>query len=420
MTRDTALDPPAAADAVALARAVLTQPIGDDPYPAYRRLAERAPIVTTGAFTLVSRYDHCRAILRDPAFLVVDGELRDRIMPWWRNTPALRLATGSLVFSNPPEHERIRPVMAGAFTRRRVADLRSMIGTRVAELVEHIGGLGGGGEAFDFVGEFANKLPIHVVADLLGIPEADRDWFVPLAGEYSAALDPFWGRGQLAAADRAADALAPYCRRLADRQPDGDNVIAALCALHRADPEALSMDGLVRNIALLLVASYETTSALLTSGLRLLFAHPEQRTRLRADPALAPRYVEEMLRYESPVQIAARWTRADTTVGGAVVPARSIVLLLLGAANRDPARFPDPDAFTPDRFGADRPEGHALAFGSGAHLCAGAWLARMEAAEAFVQLVERFPDLAPAGEPAYRPRRWLRSYESLPVTTTAR
>jgi cytochrome P450 len=410
-----------APDIEAVARDVLTQAVGVDPYALYRQLREHAPVIAVGAFTLVSRYADCRAILRDRNFLTVDEEFRDRVMPWWRRSPGLRLATGSLVFSNPPGHDRVRPVIAGAFTRRRVHAMRSMIRDRVTEVVDRLDELGRDGREVDFVSEFANEVPIRVVADLLGIPEADRDWFVPLAGELSAALDPFWSRGQLAAADRAAQELAPYCRRLADRvagsSGNGGNttgedggVLADLVAMHRADPEALDIDGLIRNIALLLVASYETTSALLCSGLQLLCRHPRLRERLRGDPGLAADYVEEMLRYDVPTHIAARWSRVDTVIGGVPVPAYSIVLCLLGAGNRDPDEFPDPDVFAPGR-----PDCQPLAFGSGAHLCVGAWLARLEAQEVFTQLSQRLPDITPTGEPVFRDRRWIRSYGRMPV-----
>lgn len=400
--------------AAELARGFLTQPPGDDPYPVYRRLRELAPIVNVGGFTLLSRYEECYRVLRDPSFRALDTEYRDRIMPWWRESPSLRLLTENVVFTNPPKHDRIRRVISAVFTQRRVAEMRAMVRDRVEELVSRLTELGRDGEIVDFVGEFADALPINVVADLLGIPEGDRRWFRPLVGDLTRALDPFWTKGQLSAADRAAEALTPYCRDLAGRRSAGGGIIGALAELHRAEPEILSMDALVCNVALLLVASYETTSALLGSGLQMLFERPVLRAKLREDPARAADYVEEMLRYEAPTQVVARWTPADTPMGDVTIPAWNQIVLLLGAANRDPDRFSDPDTFDPDR-----PDNQPLSFGSGAHFCAGAALARLEAREAFRALLTRLPDLRPAGPAVYRLRRSIRSYESLPVRTAS-
>jgi cytochrome P450 len=401
-------------NAAELARGFLTQPPGDDPYPFYRRLREVAPIVNVGGFTLLSRYQECYEVLRDTSFRTLDTEYRDRVMPWWRQSPGLRLLTENLVFTNPPKHDPIRRVISGVFTQRRVAEMRVMVRDRVGYLVSRLAELGRDGAIVDFVGEFADALPINVVADLLGIPEEDRHWFRPLVGDLTRALDPFWTKGQLSAADRAAETLTPYCRDLAERRSTGGDIIGALAELHRARPEILSMDALVCNVALLLVASYETTSALLGSGLQTLFERPVLREKLREDPTLAADYVEEMLRYEAPTQVVARWMPADTVVGGVTIPAGNQIVLLLGAANRDPGRFSDPDTFDPAR-----PDNQPLSFGSGAHFCAGAALARLEAREAFRALLTRLPDLRPAGPAVHRLRRSIRSYETLPVHTTA-
>ena len=399
-------------NAAELARGFLTQPPGDDPYPLYRQLREHAPIVNVGGFTLLSRYEECYQVLRDPSFLTLDTQYRDRLMPWWRKSPSLRLLTENLVFTNPPKHDQIRRVISGVFTQRRVSKMRAMVRERVDDLISRLAELGRDGEIIDFVGEFADALPINVVADLLGVPEEDRRWFRPLVGDLTRALDPFWTKGQLSAADRAAEALDPYCRDLAERRSTGGDMIGALAELHRAEPEILSMDALVCNVALLLVASYETTSALLGSGLQMLFEHPALRAKLREDPTLATDYVEEMLRYEAPTQVVARWMPVDSVVGDVEIPAWNQIVLLLGAANRDPDRFSDPDSFDPHR-----PHNQPLSFGSGAHFCAGAALARLEAREAFCALLTRLPDLCPAGPAFYRLRRSIRSYESLPVRT---
>jgi len=399
-------------NAAELARGFLTQPPGDDPYPVYQQLRELAPIVNVGSFTLLSRYQECYQVLRDPSFLTLDTQYRDRVMPWWRESPSLRLLTENLVFTNPPKHIEIRRVISGVFTQRRVSQMRTMVRDRVSDLVSRLIELGRDGGIVDFVSEFADALPINVLADLLGIPEEDRRWFRPLVGDLTRALDPFWTKGQLSAADRAAEVLTPYCRDLAERRSTGGDIIGALAELHRAKPEILSMDALVCNVALLLVASYETTSALLGSGMQMLFERPILRAKLREDPTLAADYVEEMLRYEAPTQILARWIPADNVVGDVAIPAWNQIVLLLGAANRDPDRFGHPDTFDPGR-----PNNQPLSFGSGAHFCAGAALARLEAREAFCALLTRLPDLRPAGSAVYRLRRSIRSYERLPVHT---
>jgi cytochrome P450 len=180
--------------------------------------------------------------------------------------------------------------------------------------------------------------------------------------------------------------------------------------VHEEDPAALSAEELLGNLTLLLFAGFETTTNLLGNGLRLLLDRPDHAARLRDDPGLVAAYVEEMLRYDSPVQLTSRWAAEEVELAGVTVPARSSVLLALGAANRDRRRFADPAVFDPDR-----PDNQPLSFGAGPHFCLGAALARQEAQVAFPLLLNRLPGLRLAGEPVRRDRMVLRGYQHLPL-----
>jgi cytochrome P450 len=254
-----------------------------------------------------------------------------------------------------------------------------------------------------------------VICELLGVPQADRDRFRPLAADLTEALElsaSTAGPGPAAAAAR--ELARRFTALIAQRRAHpADDLTGALVAACDADDSRLSGEELLANLILLLVAGFETTTSLLGSGLALLFDHPGTVTALRTGSLEVSAFVEEVLRYESPVQVITRQARAgNLTVAGRPVPAGSQVILLIGAANRDPARYLDPDRFDPTR--ADiRP----LSFGAGPHICIGNSLARLEAAVAFPRLLARFPMIRPAaGRPALRRDRLvLRGGQTLPV-----
>ena len=260
---------------------------------------------------------------------------------------------------------------------------------------------------------FAFQLPVTVICELLGIPAADRDRFRPLAAALTAALEL---AGEVdGPADQAARELGRYFTPLISerRRAPGDDLVSALVAARDADDGRLTDEELLANLILLLVAGFETTTDLLGNGIAILLDRPELATALRSGRITTAGFVEEVLRFESPVQVTTRVAHADGLVAEDVpIPRGSDVMLLLGAANRDPARYPHPDRFDPVR--ADiRP----LSFGAGPHICIGNNLARLEAAVALPRLVDRFPRLSadPGRQPTRRDRLVLRGYQTLPV-----
>ncbi|GAA1613552.1 MULTISPECIES: cytochrome P450 [Kribbella] len=360
----------------------LLSPAGrTDPFPLYaaaHRLGAVLPV--TDDIFLVVGYAAVNEVLRKPVF-EIPAEPSSR--------PSLDLMQRSILRANPPDHGRMRSLISQVFTPRRVAELRPAIETAVDDLLDGLP------DEVDFMDRFAFQLPVSVICELLGVPRGDRYRFRPLASDLTAALELTDTADD--AADAAAAELGGYFAHLI-QDPPSDGLLAALVAAR----ERLSDEELLANLILLLVAGFETTTDLLGNGLALHFRHPE----VPLDAA----FVEEVLRYDSPVQVTTRVARTDADVAGTPVPAGSNLVLLLGAANRDPERFPEPDRFDPQR-----PGNKPLSFGAGAHICLGNTLARLEAAVALPRLLDRYPTIAPAGTPTRRDRLVLRGYRTLPV-----
>jgi cytochrome P450 len=386
----------------------LTQPTGRaDPYPYYAELRRVAPVAVAedGAIVL-TRYADCHAALHGPHFGRADpDELFGAIgVPAWREIPAIRTFNTSMLLVNPPQHTRLRRLVSKAFTARKVEQLRTPVAALVDDLLER---LDGGG---DFIDAFAFPLPVAVIGELLGVPEADRAAFQPLVRDWTMVLDAF-SPDILARANVAADQIRDYLGGLADerRRKPQDDLISALVALTDGT-DRLSEDELVTMAALLFSAGFETTTHLLGNGLVALLAHPNQADALRKDADLAPSAVEELLRYDSSVQITGRTVLSDTEVAGVPVARGNRLVCYLGAANRDPEQFPDPD-----RLHLTRRDGAPLSFGGGIHYCLGAPLARLEAQLAFPELLSRYPNLDLADGSERRDSLTLRGYLHLPV-----
>jgi cytochrome P450 len=364
----------------------------DDPYPLYTELREHGDVATVQpGYLVATSFDAVNSLLRDPKLAVEEA--------------ALPLLSMSILNSNPPDHTRMRKLMSGAFTARRVAELATAIEFQANALIDEI--IAKGAPA-DLIADFAYRLPVGVICELLGVPEKDRSWFRPVAADFAIALEGTFTLDEAAAAQSAAELFEAYFSDLV-RSRRGTRKRDLISELISAD--GLTEPELLGNLALLLLAGFETTTNLIGNGVMTLLQRPEQLARLAGAPGLVDVYVEEFLRFDSPVQLTSRTAREMTVLAGQRIEAGTYLMALIGAANRDPARFVHADHFHPER-----PGNTAISFGAGAHFCLGAALARLEARIAFPLLLRRFPQLALAGEPLRRNRLVLRGYESLPIS----
>jgi len=382
-----------------------------DPYPLYDRLRPFGAAVTTSdGMLLVSGYAAMAALLRDHRLVKApERTLAAAGYPDWQDRPALRLMFTSLLMLNPPAHTRLRRLVSGVFTGRRVELLRPAVEKIVEDGLDALDG------APDFVDAFAFPLPVNVIGELLGVPASDRPMFQGLARDWVTVLEDLRPEA-VARGDRAAADIGAYLGALAReraRRPADDLISAMVSAL---DGDKLTDEELVTMAALLLAAGFETTTGLLSNGLVALLAFPAQAALLRDSPSpeLAASATEELLRFDAPVQLLfSRIADADMEVAGLRLTAGQRVTTLLGAGNRDPAVFSAPDALI-----LDRREQPPLSFGGGIHYCLGAPLARLEAAVAFPALLSRYPRLSLAGTPVGRSGASFRGHARLPVATS--
>lgn len=394
--------------------AALVTPEGrQNPYPLYEALRRHGDLlyIRPGLMVAVG-YAEISYALRSPRLRVQDARSYDVVYPGWRAHASLRGYTSSMLYSNPPDHARLRRLVSKGFTPARVAALRPAIERVTARLLDRMAELGAEGAPVDFIAEFASRLPIAVISELLGVPEDDQAWFRRIAKDLTIALEGITNVGRIEVADAAMEELSAYFTDLIERRrvEPTEDIVGTLVRTHDAGGDRLSHDELVGNLMLLLTAGFETTSFLLGHALRLALEYPRYAARLRTELDFAAAYVEEVLRFEAPVQATSRWAEGDVDVLGTTVPAGTKLVLILAAGNRDPRRFPDPDRFDPDR-----PDVQPLSFGAGAHFCLGAPLSRMEARIALPALLRRFPDIT-AAEPPTRRDRWVgRGLERFPI-----
>lgn len=396
--------------------ALMTPEGREDPYPLYAAARELGPLTRFREFPmyLCTGYGEISAVLRDPAF----G--KERFDDWAAEVRAQLEPSGSvesvarsILSTNPPDHRRVRSLISSAFTQRRVAALEPAIERMTDSLLDELAKLGAGGEPVDFMEYFAFRLPITVICELLGVPESDRYRFRPLGHDLTATLELMADFEGLGPADAASRELRRYFGELAElrRAEPQDDLVSALVQVSDEQDGRLSDTELLVNLILLFVAGFETTTNLLGNGLYLGFQHPDVFEQVRAGEIPVSAFVEEVLRFDSPVQITSRFAMTDgAKVGDRPVARGEQVMMLFGAAHRDPQRFPDPDTFDPTR-----PDNVPLSFGAGIHYCLGQGLARLEAQVAFHRLLERFPDIRLAAPPTRQDRLVLRGYQTLPV-----
>jgi len=385
----------------------------DDPYPTYHALRQYDPVhrMANGSYFL-TRYDDLVAIYRDARTWSSDKKIDFK--PNFGDSLLYEHHTTSLVFNDPPIHTRVRKLLAPSFTPRTLRALQPRIEALVDRLLDAAAERG----SIDLIEDFAAAIPVQLIGDMLGIPQSERgplrDWSLKILG----ALEPVLSKPQFDGGVGAVAEFKDYLRDLvARRQKEGAQDSAEILSTLIQGSELAGHDGdrlseleLLHNCIFLLNAGHETTTNLIGNSVDLLIRHPDAMRELAANPELIETAVEEFLRMESSNQLGNRRAAIGTTIGDVAVPAGTYVHLCIGAANRDPAQFPDPD-----RLDLGRNPNRHLAFGFGIHTCAGNSLARMEAQVGIGKLVQRFKSIERAGKPVRGGRARFRGFLRYPV-----
>jgi cytochrome P450 len=356
-----------------------------NPWPVYHALREHAPVkrLPDGSVFL-TRHADLTAVYRDARTFTSDK--KREFAPKYGDSPLFKHHTTSLVFNDPPLHTRVRRLIMGALTQRAIAGMEPGLVDLVDDLLERAAAK----RHIDLIEDFASAIPIDIIGNLLGVPHAERDplrgWSLAILG----ALEPVLSAEQLERGNRAVREMLEYLKALADdrrRHPgDPERDVLTRLIMGEAGGERLSEAELLQNCIFLLNAGHETTTNLIANSLVALGDWPDQKARLIAEPALIESAIEEFLRFESSNQLGNRMASVDTTIGGEAIAAGTSVHLCIGAANRDPAQFPEPD-----RLDLARTPNRHLAFGFGIHQCAGLSLARLEGRTAIGRFLARFP-----------------------------
>ncbi|HET9311121.1 MAG TPA: cytochrome P450 [Actinomycetota bacterium] len=384
-----------------------------DPYPVYERL-RRAPILydPETEHWLVTRYDDVNSLLRDRRFgrtylhVATHEEMGhprppDHLDPFWH------LINHGILDMEPPDHTRVRRLVAKAFTPRMVESMREPVQHLTDTLVDAVDGPG----EFDLLQAIAEPLPVEVIAELLGVPRPDRRLLRPWSADICRMYELHPTEDDMRIASRASTEFSDYLRALSRERraaPAGD--LISEMALVVDEGERLTEDELIGTCVLLLNAGHEATVNVTGNGWWALFRNPEALARLRADPSQVPTAIEELMRWDTPLQLFERWVLEDTEIHGIRVPRGAELGLVFGSANRDPAVFHAPDELRLDR----QPNPH-LTFGAGIHFCLGAPLARLELETSFATVLRRLPTLEPAEEPRWKPGYIIRGLGSLRV-----
>ena len=387
----------------------------DDPYRQYSALRDRDPVHRSPLEVwILFRYDDVVRVLRDPSLSVqIDNAAPTaRTQLFMEQAPAEAQQRGvhSILNIDPPDHTRLRRLVSKAFTPKMVQSLRPRIEMLVDDALD---GMAARGRA-DVIGDLAFPLPFTVISEMLGMPEGNRDEVRGWSHTLTKTLDPILTPEEVQDTLAAADNMVAHVQDVLawKREHPSDDLLSGLLAAED-EGETLTEQELLDQVMLLYVAGHETTVNLIGNATLALLGCPDELVRLRSDPELDANAVEELLRYDSPVQFSRRITLDDLDVDGTTIPAGSFVLTCLGSANHDPAHWGP----TADALDLTRPDaGQHMSFGNGIHHCLGSSLARVEAQAAIGALVRRFPDLALAGEPERNGRVVLRGLEALPVT----
>lgn len=383
----------------------------EDPFPTYRALLEHAPVkhFADGSIML-SRYADLDRVYRDTKTFSSDKKVE--FLPKYGRSPLYEHHTTSLVFNDPPLHTRVRKIMVGAMTPRALAAMEPGLIALVDRLLDRMEEKG----EVDLIEDFAAAIPVEVIGNLFNVPHEERgplrDWSLAILG----ALEPVLTQEQLERGNRAVTDFKEYLRGLAEermRNP-GDPATDVLTRLMNGhEGEMLSETELLQNCIFILNAGHETTTNLIGNALHELLQWPGEKQRLMDDPDLIDTAVDEFLRFQSPNQLGNRITTEEAEFHGETVPAGTRIHLCIGAANRDPRQFPDPD-----RLDLSRKPNRHLAFAQGPHLCVGFSLARMEGRIAVSRFLQRFPNYELAGTPRRTGRVRFRGFAKLPATVS--
>lgn len=395
----------------------LTPDFYADPYPTYRALRENAPVkrLPNGCYFL-TRYDDLVAAYKNTK--AFSSDKKKEFLPKYGASLLYEHHTTSLVFNDPPAHTRVRRLIMGALSPRAIAGMEPDLIALVDGLLDRIANK----ERFELIADFASAIPVEVIGNLLDVPHDEReplrDWSLAILG----ALEPVIGKEAFDRGNTAVKDFLAYLETLVERRraKPGNPERDVLTRLIRGEGngedngERLTAKELLHNCIFLLNAGHETTTNLIGNGLVTLTQYPGEKQRLIAQPDLIKTAVEEMLRYESSNQLGNRMIVEETELGGIKMPAGTLVTLCIGAANRDPAQFPDAESFDVART----PNRH-LAFGTGAHQCAGMALARLEGAIAISRFLKRLPNYVLDGAPVRGGRVRFRGFLSVPCRRDA-
>lgn len=385
-----------------------------NPYPTYQRILDESPIFVDeqAGMWFFARHHDVDTILRDRRFgrsilHILGREELDLPPENLAYEPFTRLGRHSMFDKEPPEHTRLRSLVHKAFTPRRIRDMESHIQRITDDLLDAVVGH----KQMDILEDFAVPLPVTVIAQLLGIPESDRGklrpWSNAIVKMYELSHTPEQAQAAIDASQEFNDYLVSLAQ-LRRKNPQ-DDLITALALVEEAGDQLTTAE-LVSTCVLLLNAGHEATVNVIGNGFHTLFRHPEILQELRSKPEIMPSAIEELMRFDSPLQLFRRWVLEDLTYAGVDLKQGTEVALLFGAANHDPAVFDEPDKIQLTR----EPNPH-ISFGGGVHYCLGAPLARMEIQIAFTTLLRRFPDLRPAENPTFHPAYVIRGLQSLRV-----
>lgn len=388
--------------------AKLTREFYDDPYPTYRALRENEPVKRLPSGTVfLTRYDDLVTAYKNTKSFSSDK--KREFAPKYGDTPLYEHHTTSLVFNDPPAHTRVRRLIMGALSPRAIASMEGDIVKLVDGLLDAIATKG----QCELIEDFAASIPIEVIGNLFDVPHEERaplrDWSLAILGALEPVVSPEVAtRGNKAVTDFLAYLETLVARR---RQKPGNPERDVLTRLIQGEDsgERLTEKELLHNCIFLLNAGHETTTNLIGNGLVALHRTPDQKQRLIDNPDFIKTGVEEILRYESSNQLGNRMTTERVELGGVMFDAGTSITLCIGAANRDPAQFPDPE-----RFDVARTPNRHLAFATGAHQCAGMALARLEGAIAISRFLARFPNYAVSGQPLRGGRVRFRGFLSVP------